>query len=147
MNKIIFDICIRFWYTEFIRKESNMLPTLNDLTKNLYDIIDGYTASQKILGFKNITITPEYVAKQMKLTAGEAFVLLTNTFNEQRIFNVYCCIENKLLASVSTLDELDELDIHKISHTCGQCSNCSFLVNDITPTPIRVEIAFSFPSN
>jgi hypothetical protein len=78
-------------------------------------------------------VVPKLAAADLRLSDGEAFILLELLAEGgvlRRVYNVYCRKENTLLATVTSLDALDEI---------GRCDFCDA---EHDPSQLKVEIAF-----
>jgi hypothetical protein len=78
-------------------------------------------------------IIPKLAAAALRLTDGEAFILLQKLAEAgvlQRVYNVYCRKNNALLATVDNLDALDGV------------AYCDFCGCEHDPSDLKVEIAF-----
>lgn len=98
----------------------------------LLDRLREYIRAQTATGQKYIV--PKLAAAALKLSDGEAFVLL-NLFVQaglvRTVYNVYCRKNNALLATVDRPEALDEV------------SHCDFCNDDHDPSDLKAEIAFS----
>jgi len=102
-------------------------PNLAPLLERLRDYIRTQTQSGQEY------VVPKLAAAALKVTDGEAFVLLDILAQGgvlRRVYNVYCRKNNALLETVDNLKALDEI------------AHCDFCDADHEPDDLNVEIAF-----
>lgn len=98
----------------------------------LLDRLREYVRAQTTSGQEYLV--PKLAAAALKLTDGEAFVLLGLLAQGgvvRRVYNVYCRKNNALLATVDTPEALDEI------------AHCDFCDTDHDPADLKLEIAFT----
>jgi hypothetical protein len=112
---------------EHVKREK---PALAPELDKLRAYIDRQTASGETF------IVPKLAGAYLRLTDGEAFVLLETLADAgviERAYNVYCRPNERLLATVSTIDALDRIPY------------CDFCDTDHPENELKLELAFRLP--
>jgi hypothetical protein len=98
----------------------------------LLDRLAGYIRAQTDAGRQ--FVIPKLAAAELRISDGEAFVLLEMLAQAgllSRVYNVYCRKNDLLLATVTSIPALEEF------HHCDECDR------DHDPSEFRVQVAFS----